>query len=187
MAMHRRNLGWAALLWALSLASSLATVPATRDDGWDLALTPHLAGKGGWTTCYLFARALQWRFTCAGGENHLLIFDWTNPAHAQGRHAFLVYRDAEGRYWGMDNLSAKPRWLPGTTPMEWAVFWAGESTVLRVTDATDRRLAGRTANATLLAGSPLPTATPAVVPTLVADNRSALSIHRRGAKAIRPV
>ena len=184
--MHRRTLGWAALLWALSMASSLATIPTAptmRDDGWDLALTPHLTGKGGWTTCYLFARALQWRFTCAGGENHLVIFDWVSPLHTRGRHAFLVYRDAESRYWGMDNLSAKPRWLPGTTPMEWAVFWAGDSTVLRVTDATDRHLAGKTANETLLAG-----ASPTMAaPMLMADNRSALPIHRRGVKATPPV
>ena len=178
----RHHLTLAALIWAVAAASSFATAhpgkPAKRDDGWTLALTPHLTGKGGWTTCYAFAKTLQGRFTQSGTECHLVIYNWTDQFHYSNRHAFVVYRDAEGRYWGMDNLSAKPRWLPGTTPMEWASFWAGASTVLRVTDATDHRLAGKTADQTLLAGAPSP--------TLVADNRPP-AMHRRGAKATRPV
>ncbi len=130
-----------------SVTHAAAAPPPADDIGWDLALDRSVPGKGGWTTCYQYASGLQQRFTRAGGESHVVIYNWSTPdAGTRGCHAFLVYRDAAGQYWGTDNLSAQPRWLRGTTPPEWASFWDGDKTVRVLADFTDRKLKGRWAN-----------------------------------------
>ncbi len=134
-------LGTLAALWIPTGARA-----AAPDDGWTLAMEFGVKGRGGWTTCYAFARALQERFSLAGGESHLVVYDWTDDAHFSDRHAFLVFRDATGRYWGIDNRSAKPRWLHGTSAPEWAAFWDPEKTTRVVADVTDWTLRGRTAD-----------------------------------------
>lgn len=148
----KRRAWWKQAAAALALAALLggagtgARAAEAADDGWALAMEFGVQGRGGWTTCYAFARALQARFSLAGGESHLVVYDWTDDSHFSDRHAFLVFRDAGGRYWGIDNRSAKPRWLRGTTPAEWAAFWDGDKTVQVVADMTDERLRGRTAD-----------------------------------------
>jgi hypothetical protein len=150
--LERKEFCAAALVLALTAAAlgGMAPAPAgaddLRDDGWTLAMEFGVKGRGGWTTCYAFAQALQERFSLAGGESHLVVYDWTDEAHFSDRHAFLVFRDAAGRYWGIDNRSPKPRWLRGTTPAEWAAFWDADKTVRVVSDMTDANLRGRTAD-----------------------------------------
>lgn len=131
---------------ALGLPALTHAATPQGDDGWALAMEFGVKGRGGWTTCYAFARSLQERFTLAGGESHLVVYDWTDDARLSDRHAFLVYRDAAGRYWGIDNRASKPRWLHGTTPGEWAAFWDADKTTRVVADITDRTLEGRAAD-----------------------------------------
>lgn len=90
------------------------------DDSFDIALALDLPGKGGWNTCAPFAKELYGRITRAGGEAYLIVFDWTDDRRLSDRHAMVVYRDAKGRYWGMDQQARKPVWLSGNTPQEWA-------------------------------------------------------------------
>jgi len=119
---------------AFSVGSMWAAAPANSE--WNMALSLDIPGKGGWTTCYTFAKTLQGRFLRAGGECHLVIYDWTDAYHYSDRHAFVVYRDPAGRYWGMDNRSAKPRWMAGKNPTEWAAFWDQDKTINRVEEET---------------------------------------------------
>jgi hypothetical protein len=152
MNVERTKFRAAALALTLAALGGMALAPASAragevpDDGWTLAMEFGVKGRGGWTTCYAFARALQERFSLAGGESHLVIYDWVDEAHFSDRHAFLVFRDAAGHYWGIDNRSPKPRWLRGTTPAEWAAFWDGDKTVQVVSDTTNENLRGRTAD-----------------------------------------
>jgi len=127
-----------ALLLAIVIVTSAFTgmswadapLPANAD--WNTALSLDVPGKGGWTTCYAFAKTLQGRFTQSGTECHLVIYNWTDQFHYSNRHAFVVYRDGAGRYWGMDNRSSKPRWMAGTNPAQWAAFWDQDKTIGRV-------------------------------------------------------
>ena len=145
---------------AVVAASKASAATPSRDDGWEIASALDVAGKGGWTTCATFARDLQHRFTMAGGESHVVIYDWTDAAGFGQRHALFVYRDAAGRYWGIDNRHAQPKWLSGTTPTAWVNFWEPDKkTVALVADMTNPKLFGKTADKDRLA------------PTLVASNR----------------
>lgn len=124
------------------------TPSAATDIGWDLALDRSIPGKGGWTTCYTYATGLQKKFTQAGGESHVVIYNWMQAeSGVKGCHAFLVYRDAAGQYWGIDAVADRPRWLRGTSPPEWATFWDTDKNVQVIADLTDRKLKGRWANA----------------------------------------
>ncbi|MDE1170000.1 MAG: hypothetical protein PW734_02140 [Verrucomicrobium sp.] len=135
---------------------SHGTAETIRDDGWELALQQGIPGKGGWTTCYVYARSLQEYFEMAGGESHLVIYDWTDSHHFHNRHAFLVYRGVDGHYWGVDNRSEKPRWLCGATPQEWVRSWERDNDMQQLVvlaDFTNKKLAGRTADKTRLASA----------------------------------
>lgn len=94
------------------------------DDSWKIALALDIPGKNGWNTCAPYAKELYSRLTRAGGEAYLIVFDWTDANRLSDRHAIVVYRDAKGRYWGMDNRANKPVWLEGRNPSEWASFFS---------------------------------------------------------------
>jgi hypothetical protein len=96
------------------------------DAAHDIALDLSIPGKSGWTSCDNFARNLYPRITGTGGEATYIVYDWKDESHFCGRHAFIVFRDAQGRYWGMDNRTAKPKWLNGTTPRQWTQYFAGD-------------------------------------------------------------
>ncbi|SDT92483.1 hypothetical protein SAMN05444156_0792 [Verrucomicrobium sp. GAS474] len=117
------------------------------DDGWEMASALDVKGKGGWTTCGVFALDLQRRFTLAGGESHIIVYDWTDSAGFGDRHALFVFRDAQGHYWGIDNRHLEPLWLAGTTPAEWVASWEPDKVSLHlVADVNHPKLAGRTAD-----------------------------------------
>ncbi|SDT93742.1 hypothetical protein SAMN05444156_0897 [Verrucomicrobium sp. GAS474] len=119
----------------------------TFDDGWEIAAALDVHGKGGWTTCGVFAKDLQHRFTLAGGESHIVVYDWTDAAGFGQRHALFVYRDTTGRYWGIDNRHAQPKWLAGTTPAAWVDFWEPDKKSIHlVADVSNPKLAGRSAD-----------------------------------------
>ncbi len=135
----------------------LARAPSRNDVAWNLALDRSIPGKGGWTTCYQYATGLQLRLTMAGIANHVVIYNWNFPALGlQGCHAFVVYQDEGGRYWGVDNLSDRPRWLRGTTPPEWAAFWDADKTVRVLADLTPKKAPGPPQDGPGAGGCPRP-------------------------------
>ncbi|HEY8967000.1 MAG TPA: hypothetical protein VIM58_11175 [Candidatus Methylacidiphilales bacterium] len=141
----------ALLLAACSLATLKASAHAaaapTKDDGWEIAASLDVAGKGGWTTCGAFAKDLQHRFTLAGGESHIVVYDWVDADGFGQRHALFVYRDAEGHYWGIDNRHEHPKWLSGTTPADWVAFWEPDKkAVSLIADVSNPKLFGKTAD-----------------------------------------
>ena len=95
-----------------------------------LAKSKDVAGKFQVRECNTFAKDLYQKFARSGGEAYLVVYDWTNlkrdfRSQGSGRHAIVVYRDAKGRYYGVDNATWKPVWLKGSTPSEWAAFFGG--------------------------------------------------------------
>lgn len=111
---------WAVAMMVLTaLAMGAPQSNAEQDDGWNIALSLNLAGKNGWTTCEPFSRDLYDRISRAGGEAYIISFDWEDGNHLRGRHNMVVYRDANDRYWGMDQRQSKPVWLNGHCPEEW--------------------------------------------------------------------
>lgn len=119
--LERKRAYWtvAALLGIMLIIMGVARGRADTDDSWNMALALDIPGKNGWTTCEPFATELYNRMTRAGGEAYLIIFDWEDANHIRNSHAMVVYRDAGGRYWGMDQRSPKPVWLGGRNPGQW--------------------------------------------------------------------
>ncbi len=149
----------AVIAMAGTSSSTGSTAPA-KDDGWEIASALDVPGKGGWTTCALFARNLEHRFTVAGGEYHVVVYDWTDAVGFGQRHALFVFRDSAGRYWGIDNRHAA-KWLPGTTPAAWVDFWEPDKKTLHlVAEISNPKLLGKTADksrldeTTLVASNP---------------------------------
>ncbi len=133
-----------AILMLLVLAG--LTKVSARDDAWEISLNANMQGKGGWFTCLGFARDLYERLDLAGGEAHLIIYEWTGEDRRTGRHAIVVYRDGKGRYWAMDAKSPRPRWVKGTTSQEWVTLFAHETENKILHHQTNPQLAGRTAD-----------------------------------------
>lgn len=115
------------------------------DDSFSIAREKDIAGKRVSGACLPFAQDLYSRMTEAGGETHLVIFDWKSGT-GHGTHAIVVYRDSEGRYWGMDNLQNKPVWLAGDNAQAWAEFFAPRFEVTVRAHKTDPALAGHYAD-----------------------------------------
>ncbi len=116
------------------------------DDSFAIARDRSIAGKRISGACLPFAQDLYSRLTKAGGEAHLVVFNWRSPAGITGTHAIVVYRDKEGRYWAMDNLQTAPLWLAGSTPAAWASFFAPRYAVEVKGHKMDPALAGQYAD-----------------------------------------
>lgn len=84
-----------------------------------LAQSFDIVGKGRPNACLPFATDLSARFQLLRVEANVIIYDWKIPTGGSGRHAIIVFRDAQNRLWGMDNLRRKPVWLSGEDPRQW--------------------------------------------------------------------
>jgi hypothetical protein len=140
------------LLWVLiaGVWGGLSAGALAADDSRTIARNAQVAGKFRKDQCLPFARDLYGQMVQAGGEAHLVVYQW-NDAFAQGQksgyHAIVVYRDSSGRYFGVDNLTWKPKWLKGSTPSEWAMFFAGFGKQVAVTQSiTEPTLRGSVAS-----------------------------------------
>ncbi len=122
------------------------TTVSARDEAWEISLNVNLQGKGGWFTCLGFAKDLYGRLEMAGGEAHFVIYEWTDSDRRTGRHAIVVYRDEKGRHWAMDAKSPQPRWVKGTTPLEWVNLFGCETENKILHHQTNPQMTGRTAN-----------------------------------------
>ncbi len=127
-----RFLGWVALV----VGSCVGGVSPTRADiqGDRLsifarAVADDLPGKHVKGSCLPFARELYARLNRVGVEVHLITYAWRKNAGESGIHAFVVYRDESGRYWGMDNERYRPLRMNGMTPRAWGQFFSPSTTV----------------------------------------------------------
>ena len=94
------------------------------ESAWETAISTDIQGKGGWFTCLKYSESLYEKMAQNGHEAHFIIYEWKNESRTVGRHAFVVYKDEKGRYYGMDNRLQQPMWLEGKTPEEWVKFFA---------------------------------------------------------------
>jgi hypothetical protein len=82
------------------------------------AISDAIPGKGIKGQCLPYADYLFSRLNSLGAETYLIVYAWEDT-FGYGRHCMVVYRDAKNRYWGTDNMEAKPVWLVGNTPESW--------------------------------------------------------------------
>jgi hypothetical protein len=144
---------WAQAILATGLIIFCSVSLASgKDDSGVIAREKDIPGKFRVGQCLPYAQELYNRFIRAGGEAHLVVYQWQNLQNGvngqwssgEGRHAIVVYRDAKGRYYGMDNTTWKPVWLKGQTPGEWAQSFAGMDASTRIVSAqTELTLKGR--------------------------------------------
>lgn len=112
------------LLWMVCFLGMSTFSGWSADDGGFIARDQSIQGKGVSGECLPFATSLYNRLNSAGGEAHLIVFDW-RAGGQQGRHAMVVYLDQRGQYWGMDNIQRSPRRLDGAdNPEEWVMQFA---------------------------------------------------------------
>jgi hypothetical protein len=105
------------LLLAVAL---LSTVSLRADLAHDLSEKAVPQEKKSLTNGYAYAVDLYQIFTRNGIEAYLVQFQWTRYANMGYMGSFVVFRDADGKYWGQESTSIHARWVAGTTPKEWA-------------------------------------------------------------------
>ena len=131
---------------AAGLTLLLAVPSQAGDDTFKIARDRTLPGKFGRETCDVFARELYSRLVHAGGEAHYIVYDWQIPGGGSGRHAIVVYRDAKGRYFGMDQSRRQPVWLTGNSANQWVGWFSGPGSTRVVREVTEVSLAGQYAD-----------------------------------------
>lgn len=134
------------LLGGIFLWASLCNFTFAADDSFCIAMGKDIPGKFGWTTCEVFAQSLYQRLTRAGGESYYITFSWTNPSGMSGRHAIVVFRDAEGDYWGMDSRAQRPLRVSGNSSSSWARSYCQGYSVHIASVTTEEKLKGQYAS-----------------------------------------
>lgn len=144
-----------------------------KDDGFALALSQDVPGKnnvggrGG-----EFAPELYNRFVKAGGEAYLVSFKWRREFEKPEQmrsSTVVIFRDANGRYWGMDMYSNQPTWVPGQEPQKWLDRLYPSLITQLVSSKTEPSLAGRYADRSRVASGGANTTAPASTPAPVAQ------------------
>jgi hypothetical protein len=135
----------AAAFIAFLMFGLLFCTSAKADDiGMKLAKDRSIVGKNQIGQCAAYADALFAKMNAAGVEAYRVSFDWSNlnsVAGQSGAHAVVVFRSAQGRYYGVDNMTWKPIWLKGNNSQQWATFIAGMDTSASVRDTVASRAA----------------------------------------------
>lgn len=111
-----------ALVVGLMIAS-----PVRGESAWETAISTDVKGKGGWFTCLNYSKDLFSRLDSKGHEAHLIIYEWKDSNLTVGRHAFVVYKDEKGRFFGMDNRLKQPMWLTGKNADMWVNSFSKET------------------------------------------------------------
>lgn len=110
------------ILVLLLLALSSASYAIERE--WRIATNFDIPGKKIRWQCLYFANCLHANLRKEGFQTYIITYDWhSQSTHESGRHAYVVYKDRIGRYWGMDNLISQPKWLPGENPAMWTAYF----------------------------------------------------------------
>jgi len=102
----------------------MTSIGAPSDDTWSIARDFDLPGKYKHRQCDPFAKQLYTNMVNAGGEAHYIVYSYVDNMRNKRLHAFVVYRDSKGDFYGMDNMTKKPIWLSGKKPAEWAKRFA---------------------------------------------------------------
>jgi len=139
-----KGLKVAAVVFAV--AAMMGTESYAGDDTFKIARDKTIPGKFGHETCDIFAKELYSRLVAAGGEAHYIVYEWDYPGKGSGRHAIVVYRDAQGRYFGMDQTKRQPVWLTGSTPSQWVSWFNGPGDTRVLRSVTEPNLAGQYAD-----------------------------------------
>jgi hypothetical protein len=129
------------ILTALTLAFVLG-LTLQAETAWETAISTDVKGKGGWFTCLNYSKDLHTRMVEKGHEAHFIIYEWKDANRTIGRHAFVVYKDEQGRYYGMDNRLKQPMWLTGENPEQWVNFFSKETANKVVCHYEDTALVG---------------------------------------------
>lgn len=175
-------LGLAVLLMGVDvggISSVRAEVQSDPISIFDRAMADDLPGKHIKGSCLPFARELYARLNRAGVEVHLITYAWRKNAVESGIHAFVVYRDEDGRYWGMDNERNRPLWVSGMTPRVWGQSFSPATTVsIRAHISSLTPLPGRIRaklSPVAVTMSPVPVARPVPAPVEGREMIAALS------------
>ena len=124
--------GKSAVITILFMVGLLVTSTVQANDlGMKLAKDRSIPGKNQIGECAKYADALFAKMNASGVEAYRVSFDWSHLSGisgGQGAHAVVVFKDARGRYYGVDNMTWKPIWLKGNNSQEWATFIAGMDT-----------------------------------------------------------
>jgi len=148
---------------------ALSSMVQAKDDGQALALSQDVAGKnnvGGKGS--EFAPDLYNRFIKAGGEAHLVTFQWRREfekVEQTRTSTVVIFLDAEGRYWGMDMYTSQPVWVPGREPQKWLDRLYPNLITKLVSARTEPKLAGQYADISRVAKAAPATPTPQATPT----------------------
>lgn len=121
----------------------MIAAPVQGETAWETAISTDVKGKGGWFTCLNYSKDLYQKLSVKGHEAHLIIFEWKNEHLTTGKHAFVVYRDEKGRFFGMDNRLKQPLWLSGEAPKEWVNCFSKETNNKVLRHYYDTALVGR--------------------------------------------
>ena len=108
----------------LMVGMMMITGLVNAESAWETAISTDVKGKGGWFTCLNYSKDLFGKMAKNGHEAHFIIYEWKDETRTQGRHAFVVYKDEKGRYYGMDNRLQQPMWLSGKNPEQWVNFFS---------------------------------------------------------------
>lgn len=128
------------LLAGLALASLL---PLRADVAHDISQQAEPKGSGSLTEGGTYARSLYTIFTQNGVEAYLVNFTWRQETYLPSYQAsFVVFRDAQGRYFGQQSNTLHAKWLSGTTPREWAQSFYANSYVAVDGVADNRSVVG---------------------------------------------
>ncbi|PAW79424.1 MAG: hypothetical protein B9S32_02470 [Verrucomicrobia bacterium Tous-C9LFEB] len=148
---------WMGVVLAVCGFFIFSSFAPAKDDGQMLALSQDLPGKnnvGGKGS--EFAPELYNRFIKAGGEAHLVTFQWRREfekAEQARTSSVVVFLDAEGRYWGMDMYSKQPVWVPGREPQKWLDRLYPNLITKLTTVRTESKLAGKYADLSRVANA----------------------------------
>ncbi|MEM9400066.1 MAG: hypothetical protein AAF984_07630 [Verrucomicrobiota bacterium] len=103
----------------LSLLCFVVTPTFASDDKINVSSDRNLTENHEIATSDILLRELYKRFITAGAEAYYIVYDWRNMHGKIGRHTIVVYKDAEGRYFGMDQTLQKPKWIQGKNATQW--------------------------------------------------------------------
>ncbi|MDD5260435.1 MAG: hypothetical protein PHD76_01165 [Methylacidiphilales bacterium] len=131
--------------------SGLVLAAAGPDDALRIAKDWNIPGKNYPEQCQPFADELFRRMDAAGVEAYKVKFSWESynftARTRNGAHVMVVFKDARGRYYGMDNMALQPVWLRGDSAEAWTEFFAGMDLGVRVLDCVASRAARNHARA----------------------------------------
>lgn len=98
---------------------------ADNDDTWRIALSHDMPGRKNPQGAFTFAHRLYGDLTSAGGEAHLVSYEWRDEASQIARGCCVVFRSSNGVYYIFDNMMTQPLEIEGGEPRQWLQYLVG--------------------------------------------------------------